>query len=155
MDLFSVLRLRSIDIKVLWTFSPCCGCDSIDIKVFQTFSRCSRGRILSILCILAILLQTAEGSRGTGPRATVSFPFIVGRGPVPRQRCAVRNRAYGIVGVCAVRNRAYGVCGVGALCKRAASCPSCSSCPSCFRQLKAREGQALALRIAGPFRKKS
>ena len=26
-----------IDIKVRWTFSPCCSCDSIDIKVFQTF----------------------------------------------------------------------------------------------------------------------
>ena len=59
----------AIDIKVRWSFSPCCGCGAIDIQVFQTCSRSPCGLILEILTILEILLQTAEGSRGTGPRA--------------------------------------------------------------------------------------
>ena len=43
---------------------------SIDIKVFQTFSPHSRAA--PILFILLILLQTAERSRGTGPRTTAA-----------------------------------------------------------------------------------
>ena len=42
---------------------------SIDIKVFQTFGPYAQAApILQILPILAILLQTAEHWRGTGPR---------------------------------------------------------------------------------------
>ena len=43
---------------------------SIDIQVFQTFGQSSQAApILQILLILAILIQTTERWRGTGPRA--------------------------------------------------------------------------------------
>ena len=64
-DLFSLLRRRSID-----------------IKVFQTFSRCDCGLIsliLFILFILCILLQTPERWRGTGPRPRGGSPAPVGQ----------------------------------------------------------------------------
>ena len=52
------------------------------MKVFQTFF----SRILQILPILAILLQTAERSRGTGPRATGAGArfFSLREGFIPR-----------------------------------------------------------------------
>ena len=48
---------------------------SIDIKVFQTFG--PDARAAPILTILAILLQTVERWRGTGPRTTGGSPAPV------------------------------------------------------------------------------
>ena len=61
---------KPLHIKVLSDLVILSPADAIDIKVFQTFSPHSQAPILQILHILAILLQTAERARGTGPRAT-------------------------------------------------------------------------------------
>ena len=64
-----------IDIKVLTDLFSWLRLCSIDIKVFQTFF----SFILLILLILAILLQTAERVRGTGPRPTGGSPAPIGQ----------------------------------------------------------------------------
>ena len=64
-----------IDIKVLTDLFSWLRLCSIDIKVFQTFF----SFILLILLILEILLQTAERVRGTGHRPTGGSPTPVGQ----------------------------------------------------------------------------
>ena len=62
-----------LHIKVLSDLWPVLFLISIDIKVFQTFSpRAQAAPILHILTILTILLQTVERWRGTGPRPTAA-----------------------------------------------------------------------------------
>ena len=55
-------------------------------RFFEKWFRRRGGENPANPIILQILIQTTEGSRGTGPRATVSkqSPLTVGRGPVPR-----------------------------------------------------------------------
>ena len=89
-----------------------------------------------------------EGSRGTGPRATVNEAalYTVGRGPVPRHAAIARDRParYGAP----VRQRSRGtgpratVNEDARFYRRAGACP-----PPCCGLPKTREGQALALRL--------
>ena len=71
---------QPLRIKVLSDLVILSPAVSIDIKVFQTFGPYARAApILSILQILAILLQTAERARETGPRTTAAAPKLNAR----------------------------------------------------------------------------
>ena len=77
LNILNILQilLQTIAIKVLTDLFSWLRLCSIDIKVFQTFF----SFILLILFILAILLQTAERWRGTGPRPTGGSPAPIGQ----------------------------------------------------------------------------